>query len=274
VCANPDRIPVEAEKSRSASSAPDVGNAVSQEVGYASSGRPASLLRALRWARQPVHGRRRPWPFFWPVLASAILNVFAWSAFLTYLSLQNHAPDETRELVLSSSPIRIEHRAQRKPKVSARGRAAAASSQSPAVKLPAGWDKQDFGYVDLNDATVYLDWTKQSKNFVSHVIVTTLKDSDGDVKVGSLQAAVRERLDGLRAGAATVNVSEPARICHGRRPGWFFSYTKLWDDPPLHFDESLFITNGAVHMVVYMRAADQPEDRRTLKALKNLCKEP
>jgi hypothetical protein len=248
---------VEAENSRSASSAPDVGSAVSREVGYGSSGRP----------------RQRAWPFLWPFVGSAILNVFAWSAFLAYLSMQIHAPGETRELVLSSSPIRIEHRPQRKPKVRARGTASVASSQSPAVKLPAGWDKQDFGYVDLNDVTVYLDWTKQSKNFVSHVLATTLKDSDGDIKVASLQAAVRERLEGLRAGAATVNVSEPARICHGKRPGWFFSYTKLWDDPPLHFDESLFIANGAVHLVVYMRAADQPEDQRTRKALMNLCKE-
>lgn len=188
--------------------------------------------------------------------------------------MQNHAADETRELALSSSPIRIEHRTETKPKIRVRGEASVASSQSPTVKLPAGWDKQDFGNVAMRDTAVYLDWTKQSKNFVSHVLVTKLKDSDGYVKAGSLQAAVRDRLEGLRAGAATVNVSEPARVCHGTRPGWFFSYTKLWDDPPLHFDESLFIANGAVYMAVYMHATDQPEDQRTLKALTSLCKEP
>lgn len=188
--------------------------------------------------------------------------------------MQNHAADETREFALSSSPIRIEHRTETKPKIRVRGEASVASSQSPTVKLPAGWDKQDFGNVAMRDTAVYLDWTKQSKNFVSHVLVTKLKDSDGYVKAGSLQAAVRDRLEGLRAGAATVNVSEPARVCHGTRPGWFFSYTKLWDDPPLHFDESLFIANGAVYMAVYMHATDQPEDQRTLKALTSLCKEP
>jgi hypothetical protein len=188
--------------------------------------------------------------------------------------MQDHAADETRELVLSSSPIRIEHRARTKPKARVREQESVASPQSPTVKLPAGWSKADFGYGASTETTVYLDWTKQSKNFVSHTLVAKLKDSDGYVKAGSLQAAVRDRLAGLRAGAATVNVSEPARVCHGTRPGWFFSYTKLWDDPPLHFDESLFIADGVVYMAVYMHAADQPEDQRTRKALTSLCKEP
>jgi hypothetical protein len=188
--------------------------------------------------------------------------------------MQNHAADKTNELVYSSSLIRIEHRAETKPKIRARGKPSVASSHSPTVKLPAGWGKQDFGNVPLTDTTVYLDWTKQSKNFVSHTIVTKLKGSEGFVKAGSLQSAVRDRLAGLRAGAATVNLSKPSRVCRGTRPGWFFSYTKLWDDPPLHFDESLFISNGAVYMAVYMHAADQPEDQRTLQALKSLCAEP
>jgi hypothetical protein len=189
--------------------------------------------------------------------------------------MQNRAADEMRELVLSSLPIRIEHRAETRPEIPAPEKASVASSQSPTVKLPAGWSKQDFGYVALaTDTNVYLDWTKQSKNFVSHTLVTKLKGSDGYIKAGSLQAAVRERLAGLRAGDATVNVSEPTRVCHGTRPGWFFSYTKLWDDPPLHFDESLFVADGAVYMAVYMHAADQPEDQRTLKALTSLCKGP
>lgn len=228
----------------------------------------------MRWARERVDGRHRRWPLFWPLLGSAILNVFTWSAFFAYLSMRNHAAGETRELVLSSSPIRIEHPAQTKPKIRVRGEASVAPSQSPMVKLPAGWDEQDFGYVDLTDTAVYLDWTKQSKNFVSHLLVAKLKGSDGYIEAGSLQAAVRDRLAGLRAGGATVNVSEAARVCHGTRPGWFFSYTKLWDDPPLHFDESLFIANGTVYMAVYMHAADRPGDQRTIKALTSLCTEP
>lgn len=188
-----------------------------------------------------------------------------WWALLTRLVAVPHdrTTAVTETVVISPSQIRVESRG-----------AASAPVRPATLKLPAGWSRQDFGNMAGTNTTVWLDWTKTGKNFVPHVLVGDLQASAGYMRGESLQAAVRDRLAGLRAGGATIESSASVRVCRGKRPGWFFSYTKLWDDPPLRFDEALYLADGTITMAIYMRPADQPEDRRTRNALLSLCTAP
>ena len=200
-----------------------------------------------------------------PLVGSAIVNIIAWWAFLASISVLRAGQDGMPEaIVVSSSRVRVERSAARAP--------VPAEPAGPAtLALSPRWSKQDAGNMAASDAAVWLNWSKQSKNFVPRVIVADLRASAGYMHGGSLRAAVRDRLDGLRAGAAAVSTSTPLRVCHGTRPGWFFSYAKLWDDPPLRFDEALYVAHGTIYMAVYMHPADQPEDPHARDALTSLC---
>lgn len=199
----------------------------------------------------------------WSLLGSTILNAVAWWTFFAHVSALR--ADDARDadpIAVSSSRLRIERRPARRPPPPAR----------PAtLTLPAGWSQQDFGNMAGTNTTVWLDWTKAGKNFIPHVLVGDLPAAGGYMRADSLQAAVRDRLAGLRAGGAKIEQSAPMRVCRGTRAGWFFSYAKLWDDPPLRFDEALSVAGGRVTMAVYMRPAGQPEDARTRAALAGLC---
>lgn len=87
----------------------------------------------------------------------------------------------------------------------------------------------------------------------------------------SLQGAIREILSSLRDGGAKVYASKAQPVCGGQRRGWLLSYVKPGDDPPLHFDETLFMIGETIYRATYIRAADQREDSKTREALNTLC---
>jgi hypothetical protein len=86
----------------------------------------------------------------------------------------------------------------------------------------------------------------------------------------SLSDAVRQILATL-AQDARISASRPARVCSGEREGWFFSYVKPDDDPPLHYDETVLMSGTSIYRAIYIRAVDQPEDETTRAALSSLC---
>ena len=237
----------------------------------------------------------------WSLLASVILHIFTWAAVtwsghLSFLrNIQTEEPRET--LMVSSSSIRIERRTvpqpQRRPNVarvpqpkpqppkpppqpqrmvSAPPQTASLSPPQPAaLSLPPSWAKQDFGNKAATDTTLWLDWTKQSGTFVPRVFLWQTKAVGGYMRGASLQDAVQDVLASLRAADAKVHTSKAQRVCSGKRPGWFFSYVKAWDDPPLHFDETLFMAGDTIYRATYIRPADQPEDTKAREALNTLC---
>ncbi len=211
--------------------------------------------------------------WFWSFLASVLVNSIAWTTLSGNLSF-SHVENEPREtLRISFLPIRIERRQTRFT--------ASSSTQQPTVVLappqpaslylPPHWARQDFGYLAASDTTTWLDWSKQSAKWVPRVFLWQRKMEGGYMQRPSLQSTVAEILSTLRAQDAKVYTSRPQRVCRGQRFGWFLSYVKPGDDPPLHFEETLFMAGATVYRATYIRAAGQPEDPETREALNTLC---
>jgi hypothetical protein len=118
---------------------------------------------------------------------------------------------------------------------------------------------------------VWLDWTKQSANFVPRVMLWQMQAVEPYMRRPSLQDAVQNVLSSLRAGNAKVYTSKAQRVCGGERPGWFFSYLKPSGDPPLYVEETLFAASETIYRATYVRPADQPEDTKAREALNTLC---
>jgi hypothetical protein len=214
----------------------------------------------------------------WCLLASAILHIFTWAAVTrsAHLSLlrnvRTEQPHET--VIVSSSSVRIEHRTVLHPP---RLRAAPppTTSLSPpqpaSLSLPPGWAQQDYGNKAATDTTLWLDWTKQRGTFVPRVFLWQRKAQAGYMRRPSLQDAVGDVLASLRAANVKIYASKAQQVCRGKRPGWFFSYVKPWDDPPAHIDETLFMAGDTIYRATYIRAAGQPEDTKTREGLNTLC---
>lgn len=204
------------------------------------------------------------------------LNIFAWVTLSAHLSVLRHVPmEEPHEtLVESPSPIRIERRSVPRPQRTLPAQPLLASLSPPqpaALSLPPAWAKQDFGNKAATDTTVWLDWTKQTADFVPRVFLWQMKAVARYMRRPSLQDAVQDVLSSLRAEEAKIYANKAQRVCGGQRPGWYFSYVKPGEDPPLHFDETLFAAGETIFRATYIRPADQPEDTKTREALNTLC---
>lgn len=138
------------------------------------------------------------------------------------------------------------------------------------LSVPPGWERQDFGNVAETEVTLWLDWKKQTANFVPRLFLWQKKE-EPDMPEPSLQEAVQNVLSTLRNEDDELYTSKAQRVCRGERPGWFVSYVKREDDPPMHFDETLFVANGTIYRATYIRPADQPEDAQAREALNTLC---
>ncbi len=140
------------------------------------------------------------------------------------------------------------------------------------LALPSGWSRQDFAFLGTTDTAEWLDWskTKQSAKWVPRVFLWRMKTEAGYMHAPSLHDAVAHILTSLRQDAR-LHASRAQRVCDGQSEGWYLSYVKPDDDPPLHFDETVFMAGDKVFRAIYIRAVDQPEDPKTLEALNSLC---
>lgn len=141
--------------------------------------------------------------------------------------------------------------------------------QAAKLKLPARWDKQDFANGAAADSTLWLDFSKARGATVPRVFLLHLKTSY--LSGPSLHDAIHDIVENLHAEGARVFVSRAQRVCGGKRPGWFLSYEKPKDDPPLQFEGTLFVAGDTVYRATYSRPDGQPEDARTRAALNTLC---
>jgi hypothetical protein len=242
--------------------------------------------------------RRERGRLLWSLLASVALNTAAWMALSAHLSVLRHVPAEERlETLGKTSQVHIEYRPlpqprrttslaqvsqpktrprkpQRQPRSAGSGLQTLSGLSPPqpaALALPPGWAKQDFGNKAATDTTVWLQWTKQRGAFVPRVFLWQRKADPLYMRRPTLQDAVQDVLTTLRAHDAKLYTSKAQRLCGGERPGWFFSYVKPDDDPPAHFDETLFFAGDTIYRATYIRPADQPEDTTTREALNTLC---
>jgi hypothetical protein len=221
----------------------------------------------------PQTGSRR---LLWSLVFSVILNTVVWLA----ATWQAHAPTfaasrarPPETLVVSTSTIHLE-----RPHTGPRHSQPAVTPNplGPSLSLSAGWSKQDEGREGIRGAqaaTLWLDWSKQTPEFVPRVFLWQRQamDSDGDPRKPSLQGAVQDVLDTLHDEGDKLYASAPQRLCGGTRPGWFLSYDKPEDDPPLHVEDTLYVLGDTVYRATYIRPADQPEDRKARDALDSLC---
>jgi hypothetical protein len=217
-------------------------------------------------------GRNRR--LLWSLLASAVLNALAWVMLPVHLARRT-AVEAPERLVVTASFIRTEHR-----RASARPRAAAPPQETAmlappppaALALPQGWSRQDLAFLGTTKTAEWLNWSKSrhSDKWVPRVFVWQMPVKPGYMHAPSLSDAVQQILDTLHEDA-TISASRPQRVCSGERDGWFLSYVKADDDPPLHYDETLLMQGQSIYRAIYIRAVDQPEDTTTRAALSSLC---
>jgi hypothetical protein len=222
--------------------------------------------------------------FLWSLLASAILNIFAWVALPARYSawFTTPAPAAREKVAVAYSPVHLKRRIIPSPKPRRVAFAPApppqttdAGSMGPpqpaTLALPHSWAKQDFGYLDTLDTTEWLDWKHQSAKWVPRVFLWKWKVKIGYMSRPSLQGTIKQIIDSLHDEGAKLYASNAEQVCGGQRSGWYLSYTKTSDTPPIRFDETLYMTGETVYRAMYLRAADQPEDVATRKALDTLC---
>jgi hypothetical protein len=215
--------------------------------------------------RSGAYGHRDHERVVWSLLASVILNLFIWVLLSRELSrLDDVRRQAQHEAVFAStSSIRIERRTVPRPPSPMPRRATLA--------LPPGWTKQQFEYRLWADTTLWLDWRKHSGTFIPRVFLSQMKTELPYMRRPSLQDAVADIVGTLRAQNARVYASRVQSVCEGRRPGWFVSYVKPGDDPPIRVEETLFMAGDMIYRALYVRPDDQPEDTETREALNTLC---
>jgi hypothetical protein len=225
------------------------------------------------------------------------LNIAIWVEFSAHVLSSHQVPAEEQVETLGVSSLRIEHRTVPQPwrrtsvatvaptmrptkpqrridSSPLRILSGLSPPQPAALALPPGWAKQDFGNKAATDTAVWLQWTKQRGAFVPRVFLWQRKADEPYMRRPTLKDAVQDVIATLRAHNAKVYTSKAHRVCGGERPGWFFSYVKPDDDPPVHFDETLFFAGDTIYRATYIRPADQPEDTTTREALNTLCAQP
>ena len=213
------------------------------------------------------------------LLASAMVNIFAWTGIalsthtLPYATTKRQQSRET--LIVSSSTVHIERRIVRRRQSPASAppaeRVAPVLPVTPSLYLPRSWTKQDTGNEGMLNVALWLDWTKQTAEFVPRVFLWQRQLTDPDGRRASLKDAVQDILTTLHAEGDKLYASNPQRVCDGTQPGWFLSYDKPEDDPPVHIDDTLFVAGDTVFRATYVRPVGQPEDPKTRDALNSLC---
>jgi hypothetical protein len=228
--------------------------------------------------------------FLWSLLASVLLHIFTWVAvpWSAYLSSFRNAQTEDETLTVSLPSILIERRAvtqlQRRPNIArvpgpkpklpilqAPQRLVSEPPRSASLLLPPEWGKQDYGNKAATDVKVWLDWTKQSAEFVPRVMLWQMQAPEAYMRQPSLEDAVQDVLASLHAQGAKVYASKAQRVCRGHRQGWFFSYLNPSGDPPVRVEETLFAAGDTIFRATYVRPVDQPEDTPAREALNTLC---
>lgn len=193
-----------------------------------------------------------------------------------HLSSFHRAPaQEPREALLPALPVHIEHPTAAKSRRATSAELQTLSGLSPpqpaALTLPHGWAKQDFGNKASSDTAVWLDWTKRRTAFVPRVFLWQRKAETPYMRPPSLRDAVDDVVASLQAKDVRIYASKAQRVCSGTRPGWFFAYVNLDDDPPVELEETVFFARGTIYRATYIRPANEPEDPATREALNTLC---
>lgn len=237
----------------------------------------------------------------WSLLASLVLNLVAWTVVPAAFTI--HREPQTRErLVVTASFVRLEHRRRVRstpqPKSTARPKLnlphaptpvarqiarTSAPKQEPesamlgppppaSLSLPSGWSRQDLAFLGTTTTAEWLDWThsKKTDKWVPRIFLWQMNAKPGYMHRPTLDDAVKQILDTLHDDAR-MQTSRAQLVCNGERRGWFFSYVKSEDDPPLHFDETVYMTGEKIYRAIYIRSVDQPEDPQTRAALNTLC---
>jgi len=206
-----------------------------------------------------------------------MLNIVVWTGVAWYagLALYIALKAEPRErFVTSATSIRIERQAVLKrqlPRSPPQAhRAAPAQTETPSLSLPSGWSKQDIGNEGAQNAVLWLDWKRQTAEFVPRVFLWQRQVTAYERRP-SLRDAVEDVVTNIRGEGDKLYASRPEKVCNGTRPGWFLSYDKPEDDPPIHIDDTLYVAGDTIYRATYVRPAGQPEDTRTRRALNSLC---
>ena len=224
-------------------------------------------------------------------LAAVILHGFAFGAlaWFAHRALVRNVAVEDERLMVTPSSIRIDRRIparpRRRPDIARVPRPhsrppqteppaqdpVSAPSEGASISLSPEWAKQDYGNMAATDVKIYLDWTKQSANFVPRVMLWQMQAADPYMRPPSLQDGIQAISSSLRARGTKIDVSKAQRVCDGERPGWFFSYLDTAEDPALRVEETIFAAGQTVYRATYLRPADQPEDPKARAALNTLC---
>jgi hypothetical protein len=215
--------------------------------------------------------------FWWSFLGSILINIAMWIALAAYLFplhlAESGAPREIFKV--SSITLHAKRRTVRTPQPQSLPEPVDNTEMAPpqpaTLALPSGWSKQDFGFLGTTDASIWLDRTEHRGKWIPRVFLWDKKVEPGYMQRTSMRDALKEILDSLHDEHAVMYASRAHRVCNGLRAGWFLSYSKPEDDPPLHFDETLFMANDTVYRATYIRAVDQPEDSKARAALDTLC---
>ena len=141
--------------------------------------------------------------------------------------------------------------------------------QNATLKVPVNWDQQDFANGAAADKTLWVDFRKARGAVVPRVFLLHLKTAY--MSGPTLPDAVHDILANLASEGAKMYVSKAKRVCRGTRPGWFLSYKKPNDDPPLEFVDTLYVSGDTVYRATYSRPEGQPMDAKTVTALSTLC---
>ncbi|HKU68547.1 MAG TPA: hypothetical protein VJP85_12290 [Candidatus Baltobacteraceae bacterium] len=243
----------------------------------------------------------------WSLAASALLNLIAWVALPAGFAVRSEHGARER-LVVATSLVRFERRARIRPTARPSPRPtphtiaahtpqprvrtrrtpriarATAAPQSAAesemlgppppasIALPASWSRQDLAFLGTTNTAEWLDWSHSKKNdrWVPRIFLWQMQAKTGYMHQPTLDDGVKQILDTLHQDAK-MQASRSQRVCDGRRNGWFLSYVKPDDDPPLHFDETIFMVGQKIYRAIYIREVDQPEDLKTRDALNTLC---
>ncbi len=209
-------------------------------------------------------------------LASAVLNIFIWTmvAWVAQLDFYRSVKGQPREQLAVTSSVRIEHRVRLQPqpaKSRRRARAEPGVEEGPSLAVPSGWEKHDIGHEGTQDAALWLDWSKQTAEFVPRVFLWQKPMIAEDGRRLSLREAVHDVVAYLNDEGDKLFENRAQRVCGGRRLGWFLSYDKPEDDPPVHIDDVFLMDGSTVYRATYARPIEQREDVRTRRALNSLC---
>jgi hypothetical protein len=227
--------------------------------------------------------------FFGALLASALINGFAWCA-ISMMALHFHETQQRENFRIAVARLRFEHKPPPTPTPSpvptprprvrpkTRPNVVAAGPVTPpmqaTISLPKNWQTTYLGSARVNDRDIrmWLDWKSQSAEFVPRVYLWHREIDALDPRSVSLTQTVQGVLAQLKnEGSVRFYASHAERACNGRYPAWYMSYDKLDGDPKIHIDDIFLIANSNVYRATYVRTLDEKEDATTVAALASLC---